>query len=171
MHGSTDSGFSSAKPSLQTDEPQFLLPASDPQAGGTLEKGMPQELRTAVVVGVAATVQTAGSVAVIPACVPGPSWEPRWGATPRDREDSGIGLVQNSRGHLRMFSGWLSFRPCESPGPGGACGRRLSGRGLPGLPEADPGPRGGRQPRQAAWKKSLPQQRTFGPPMQDVPGY
>lgn len=107
VHGSTDSGFDSAKPSLQTDEPQFLLPASDPQAGGTLEKGMPRELENSCSSGGSSNSADSGICLPDPRLCPGaePSWELQVGSDTRDQEDSGIGLVQNSRGQPEHAQG------------------------------------------------------------------
>ncbi|KAI4537759.1 hypothetical protein MG293_012622 [Ovis ammon polii] len=119
MHGSTDSGFSSAKPSLQTDEPQFLLPASDPQAGGTLEKGMPQELENSCGSGGSSNSADSGICLPDPRLCPSaePSWEPQVGSDSRDREDSGIGLVQNSRGQPEDAQGGSASGHVSPLGP------------------------------------------------------
>uniref|UniRef100_A0A8C0AJ18 Interleukin 10 receptor subunit alpha n=1 Tax=Bos mutus grunniens TaxID=30521 RepID=A0A8C0AJ18_BOSMU len=119
MHGSTDSGFGSAKPSLQTEEPQFLLPASDPQAGGTLEKGMPQELENSC--GSAGSSNSADSGICLPdprLCpARSPAGSHRWGGDSRDREDSGIGLVQNSRGQPEDAQGGSASGHVSPLGP------------------------------------------------------
>ena len=119
VHGSTDSGFGSAKPSLQTEEPQFLLPASGPQAGGALEKGMPQELENSC--GSAGSSNSADSGICLPdpRLCPGtePSWEPQVGSNSRDREDSGIGLVQNSRGQPEDAQGGSASGHVSPLGP------------------------------------------------------
>ncbi|XP_074158335.1 interleukin-10 receptor subunit alpha [Sminthopsis crassicaudata] len=43
LHSSTDSGFSSTKQSLQSEDAQFLLPGLDPTAGGTQREKGPQQ--------------------------------------------------------------------------------------------------------------------------------
>ncbi|XP_074071249.1 interleukin-10 receptor subunit alpha isoform X2 [Macrotis lagotis] len=43
LHSSTDSGFSSTKQSLQSEDPQFLLPVLDSSAGGTPGESGPQQ--------------------------------------------------------------------------------------------------------------------------------
>uniref|UniRef100_A0A8C3YET3 Interleukin-10 receptor subunit alpha n=1 Tax=Catagonus wagneri TaxID=51154 RepID=A0A8C3YET3_9CETA len=97
LHGSTDSGFGSAKPSLQTDEPQFLLSAPHPQAEAALGKGAPLALGDSCSGGGGSSTDS-GICLQEPSLGPGTetSWRPPAGSDSRD--DSGIGLVQNSEG-------------------------------------------------------------------------
>ncbi|XP_012629095.2 interleukin-10 receptor subunit alpha isoform X1 [Microcebus murinus] len=99
LHGSTDSGFGSTKPSLQTEEPQFLLPVPDPQAGGTLGNGEPPELAGSCSSGSSNSTDS-GICLQEPSLNPdmGPTWEQQVGGDCRGQDDSGIGLVQNSEG-------------------------------------------------------------------------
>ena len=94
-------------------------PASDPQAGGTLEKGMPQELENSC--GSAGSSNSADSGICLPdpRLCPGtePSWEPQVGSDSRDREDSGIGLVQNSRGQPEDAQGGSASGHVSPLGP------------------------------------------------------
>lgn len=95
LHGSTDSGFGSAKPSLQTEEPQFLLPAPHSQAVGTLGKGVPLELECSS----DSSNSTDSGI-----CLQEPSlslgtglnWVQQVESNSQGQDDSGIGLVQNS---------------------------------------------------------------------------
>ncbi|XP_036180068.1 interleukin-10 receptor subunit alpha isoform X2 [Myotis myotis] len=93
LHGSTDSGFGSAKPSLQTEEPQFLLPDPLPQAGSTLGKGASLEPESSC-----SSASTDSGI-----CLQEPSLSP--GAEPwvqqaggQGQDDSGIGLAHHSEG-------------------------------------------------------------------------
>ncbi|XP_019571758.2 interleukin-10 receptor subunit alpha isoform X2 [Rhinolophus sinicus] len=97
LHGSTDSGFGSAKPSLQTEEPQFLLPVPHLQAGGTLGKGAPLELESGCNSGSSNSTDS-GICLQEPSLSlgTGPTWEQQVGSNSRGQDDSGIGLVQNS---------------------------------------------------------------------------
>lgn len=97
LHGSADSGFGSAKPSLQTEEPQFLLPAPHPQAGGTLGPGAPLELEESRHGG--SSNSTDSGICLQepgPSAGTAPSWQQQAGHGGQGRDDSGIGLVQNS---------------------------------------------------------------------------
>lgn len=96
LHGSTDSGFGSAKPSLQTEEPQFLLPALHPQFGGTLGKGASLELESSG----SSSSSDSGICLQEPSLGPGsvPSWEQPVGTHGQGQDDSGIGLIHNSEG-------------------------------------------------------------------------
>ncbi|XP_004452974.2 interleukin-10 receptor subunit alpha [Dasypus novemcinctus] len=84
LHGSTDSGFGSAKPSLQAEEPQFPLPAPNPPAGVTLGEGTPLEREDS---------GGSGSSTDSGICLQEPSL-----SDSRGQEDSGIGLAQSSAG-------------------------------------------------------------------------
>ncbi|KAG8522234.1 Interleukin-10 receptor subunit alpha [Galemys pyrenaicus] len=99
LHGSTDSGFDSAKPSLQTEEPQFLLPASDPQAKETMGKGAPLELENNCSSGCSTSTDSGICLQEHSLC---PSVEPHWesqpGSNSQGEDDSGIGLIQKSEG-------------------------------------------------------------------------
>ncbi|KAM9038881.1 interleukin-10 receptor subunit alpha isoform 1-T1 [Sarcophilus harrisii] len=85
LHSSTDSGFSSTKQSLQSEDAQFLLPGLDPTAGGTQrEKGSQQptgSLSTSTISADSAIyLHTLSSQS-------GQKWRRQPGS--RDREDSG----------------------------------------------------------------------------------
>ncbi|CAO2635268.1 Interleukin-10 receptor subunit alpha [Lemmus lemmus] len=95
LHGSTDSGFDSGKPSLHTEESQFLLPGSHLQVQGTLGKEEPLELQ-----------DSCGDNTDSGICLQepslhssmGPTWKQQFGFTNQDQEDNGINLVQSSPG-------------------------------------------------------------------------
>ncbi|XP_037003136.2 interleukin-10 receptor subunit alpha isoform X2 [Artibeus jamaicensis] len=99
LHGSTDSGFGSSKPSLQTEEPQFLLPAPHPVAKRTLGKGASLELENSCSGGSSNSTDSG-------ICLQEPnlslsmvrSWEQQVRSNSQGQDDSGIGLVQNSEG-------------------------------------------------------------------------
>lgn len=95
LHGSTDSGFGSGKPSLQTEESQFLLPGSHPQIQEALGKEEPPELQGACVDSTDSGIclQEPGSHSSM-----GPAWKQQFGYTHQDQDDSDINLVQNSPG-------------------------------------------------------------------------
>ncbi|KAM5315998.1 interleukin-10 receptor subunit alpha isoform 1-T1 [Glossophaga mutica] len=99
LHGSTDSGFGSAKPSLQTEEPQFLLPAPHPEAKRTLGKGDSLELENSCSGGSSNSTDS-GICLQEPNLSLGmvPSWEQQVRNNSQGQDDSGIGLVQNSEG-------------------------------------------------------------------------
>ncbi|XP_054448308.1 interleukin-10 receptor subunit alpha [Pteronotus mesoamericanus] len=99
LHGSTDSGFGSAKPSLQTEDPQFLLPDPHPQVRGTLGKGAALELENNCSGGSSNSTDS-GICLQEPNLSPGmvPSWEQQVRSSSQGQDDSGIGLVQNSEG-------------------------------------------------------------------------
>nr|XP_003418292.1 interleukin-10 receptor subunit alpha [Loxodonta africana] len=99
LHGSTDSGFGSAKPSLQAEEPQFFLPEPHPQAGGTTGQGEPPALENSCSGGSSNSTDS-GICLQEPSLIPGtrPGWELQVGSNGQDQDDSGIGLVQNSAG-------------------------------------------------------------------------
>lgn len=94
LHGSTDSGFGSGKPSLQTEESQFLLD-SHPQIQETLGKEGSPELQN-----------TCGDNTDSGICLQepslhssmGPPWKQQFGYTHQDQDDSDVNLVQNSPG-------------------------------------------------------------------------
>ncbi|XP_051012291.1 interleukin-10 receptor subunit alpha [Acomys russatus] len=95
LHGSTDSGFGSGKPSLQTEDSQLLLPGSQPQIQGTLGNEEPQELP-----------DHCGDNTDSGICLQepnlhssmGPTWKQQFGYTHQGQDDSDISLVQNSPG-------------------------------------------------------------------------
>ncbi|XP_057603364.1 interleukin-10 receptor subunit alpha [Hippopotamus amphibius kiboko] len=118
LHGSTDSGFSSAKPSLQTDEVQFLLSAPRPQAGGTLGKGAPLLLEDSCGSGGSSSTDS-GICLQEPRQNLGtePNWELQVGRNSRDQDDSGIGLVQNSEGQPEDVQGGSGLDHVSSLGP------------------------------------------------------
>ncbi|XP_024426646.1 interleukin-10 receptor subunit alpha [Desmodus rotundus] len=99
LHGSTDSGFGSAKPSLQTEEPQFLLPAPHLKAGRTLGKGASLDLENSCSDGSSNSTDS-GICLQEPNLSLGmvPSWEQQVRSNSQGQDDSGIGLVQNSEG-------------------------------------------------------------------------
>ncbi|XP_012510915.1 PREDICTED: interleukin-10 receptor subunit alpha isoform X2 [Propithecus coquereli] len=122
LHGSTDSGFGSTKPSLQTEEPQFLLPVPHPQAGGTLGNGEPPELGDSCSSGSSNSTDS-GICLQEPSLNPdtGPTWEQQVEGDCRGQDDSGIGLVQNSEGQPGdtqhgLALGHVSPLPPEMPG-------------------------------------------------------
>ncbi|XP_005069519.1 interleukin-10 receptor subunit alpha [Mesocricetus auratus] len=93
LHGSTDSGFGSAKSSLQTEESQFLLPGSHPQNQGSLGKKEPPELEP-----------SCGDNTDSGICLQEPSlhssmwpaWKQQFGYASQGQDDSDINLVQSS---------------------------------------------------------------------------
>ncbi|XP_038180209.1 interleukin-10 receptor subunit alpha isoform X2 [Arvicola amphibius] len=95
LHGSTDSGFGSGKPSLQTEETQFLLPGSHLQAQGTLGKEELLELQ-----------DSCGDNTDSGICLQepslhssmGPTWKQPFGFTSQGQEDNDINLIQSSPG-------------------------------------------------------------------------
>uniref|UniRef100_U3FRQ1 Interleukin-10 receptor subunit alpha n=1 Tax=Callithrix jacchus TaxID=9483 RepID=U3FRQ1_CALJA len=99
LHGSTDSGFGSNKPSLQTEEPQFLLSDAHPQANRTLGSGEPPELGDSCSSDSSNSTDS-GICLQERSLSPGtrPIWEQQVGSDSRGQDDSGIGLVQNSEG-------------------------------------------------------------------------
>lgn len=92
LHGSTDSGFCSAKPSLQTEESQFLLPDALLQAGSTLGKEASLEPESSC----SSASTDSGICLQEPRLSPGA--EPRWVQQAGGQEDSGIGLTHHSEG-------------------------------------------------------------------------
>nr|XP_014711063.1 interleukin-10 receptor subunit alpha isoform X1 [Equus asinus] len=117
LHGSTDSGFGSAKPSLQTEEPHFLLPAPHPQAGETLGKGAPPELENSGSSGSSNSTDS-GICLQEPSLSPGTglNWEPQENNS-QGQDDSGIGLVQNSEGRPGEARDGSALGHVGSPGP------------------------------------------------------
>ncbi|XP_006833930.1 PREDICTED: interleukin-10 receptor subunit alpha [Chrysochloris asiatica] len=99
LHGSTDSGFGSAKPSLQTEESQFFLPAHHSQAGGTMGQGDPPVLENSCS-GNSSNSTDSGICLQEPNLSPGtgPDWKLQVGSAKQDQDDSGIGLVPNPAG-------------------------------------------------------------------------
>ncbi|KAM7084300.1 interleukin-10 receptor subunit alpha [Molossus nigricans] len=88
LHGSADSGFGSAKPSLQTEEPEFLLPAPHPQAGGT--PGASLELEES------SSSSSGGGSTDSGICLQEPGLSAGTGRGGQGRDDSGIGLAPSS---------------------------------------------------------------------------
>ncbi|CAK7318583.1 Interleukin-10 receptor subunit alpha [Vulpes lagopus] len=117
LHGSTDSGFGSAKPSLQNEEPQFLLPASHPQAEGTMGKEPSLEPGSSCSSGSSNSTDS-GICLQEPSLSPstGPSWE-QGGEQPGDQDDSGIGLVPNSEGQPGHERSGSALGHIDPPGP------------------------------------------------------
>ncbi|XP_008849178.1 interleukin-10 receptor subunit alpha [Nannospalax galili] len=99
LHGSTDSGFGSGKPSLQTEKPQFLLPGPHPQTQEALGKGEPPELQDSHSDGSSDSTDS-GICLQEPSLHPStrPTWEQQVVGTSQGQDDSGIGLVPNSEG-------------------------------------------------------------------------
>lgn len=89
LHSSTDSGFSSAKSSLQSEEPQFLLPGPHPEAGVAPRTGTPLQPESSSDSG-------SGSSTDSGICLQGPRWERLVGGPGQGQDDSGIGFVQSS---------------------------------------------------------------------------
>ncbi|KAK2495558.1 hypothetical protein MC885_003781 [Smutsia gigantea] len=112
LHSSTDSGFGSAKPSLQTEEPQFLLPAPHPQARGTLRQGAPLELESS------SDSTDSGICLQEPSLSPGlgPGWEQQVRSNSQGQDDSGIGLAQNSEGQPEDAQGGSALGRVNLPG-------------------------------------------------------
>ncbi|XP_047608136.1 interleukin-10 receptor subunit alpha [Phacochoerus africanus] len=118
LHGSTDSGFGSAKPSLQADEPQFLLSAPNPQAEETLGTEAPLSLENSCNSGGSSSTDS-GICLQEPSPSPGtePSWELPAGSNSRNQDDSGIGLVQNSEGKPEDARGGSAVGHASPLGP------------------------------------------------------
>uniref|UniRef100_G1R6Z6 Interleukin-10 receptor subunit alpha n=1 Tax=Nomascus leucogenys TaxID=61853 RepID=G1R6Z6_NOMLE len=93
LHGSTDSGFGSTKPSLQTEEPQFLLPDPHPRADRTLGNGEPPVLGDSCNSG---SSNSTDSVICLLSPSPGPAWEQQVGSNSSCQDDSGIALGHHS---------------------------------------------------------------------------
>ncbi|XP_047371710.1 interleukin-10 receptor subunit alpha isoform X1 [Sciurus carolinensis] len=118
LHGSTDSGFGSAKPSLQTEELQFLLPAPQPQACGALGKGVPTELQDSCSNGSHSSTDSGICLQVLnygPG--PGPTWEQQVEKASQGQDDSGIGLVHNSEGQPGDAQSGSTLGPVSLPRP------------------------------------------------------
>ncbi|XP_029771563.1 interleukin-10 receptor subunit alpha [Suricata suricatta] len=115
LHGSTDSGFGSAKPSLQHEEPHFPLPAPQAQAGGPVGKGAPREPEDR---GGGGSTDS-GICLQEPSLSPstGPRWERRAGSGSQGHGDSGIGLVPNSEGQPGDAQGVSASGQVSPPGP------------------------------------------------------
>ncbi|XP_011820239.1 PREDICTED: interleukin-10 receptor subunit alpha [Mandrillus leucophaeus] len=118
LHGSMDSGFGSTKPSLQTEEPQFLLPDPHPQADRTLGNGEPPELGDSCSSGSSNSTDS-GICLQEPSLSPstGPTWEQQVGSDSRGQDDSGIGLVQNSEGQAGDTQGGSALGHDSPPEP------------------------------------------------------
>ncbi|XP_039085264.1 interleukin-10 receptor subunit alpha isoform X1 [Hyaena hyaena] len=118
LHGSTDSGFGSAKPSLQSEEPQFLLPAPHAPAGGAVGKGVPRELANRCG-GDSSSSTDSGICLREPSLSPGtrPHWEQRARGSSQGHDDSGIGLVQNSEGQPEDVQGVSALGHVNPSGP------------------------------------------------------
>lgn len=95
LHGSTDSGFGSGKPSLQTEESPFLLPGSHLQVQGTLGKEELLEL------GDSCADNTDSGICLQDPSLhssTGPTWKQQFGVTSQGQEDNDINLTQSSPG-------------------------------------------------------------------------
>ncbi|XP_037361257.1 interleukin-10 receptor subunit alpha [Talpa occidentalis] len=118
LHGSTDSGFDSAKPSLQTEEPQFLLPTSDPQDKETMRKGAPLELENNCSSGSSTSTDSGICLQEHSLCPSrAPHWEPQQGSNSQGQDDSGIGLVQKAEGQPVDIQGSSALAHVRSPRP------------------------------------------------------
>ncbi|XP_075404893.1 interleukin-10 receptor subunit alpha [Tenrec ecaudatus] len=95
LRGSTDSGFGSGKPSLQTEEPQFLLSTAPSLAGEATGQGEPTGLENGCTGGSGDSTDS-GICLQEPrvSTSPEPGWELH--ADRQDQDDSGIGLVHHS---------------------------------------------------------------------------
>nr|XP_051691940.1 interleukin-10 receptor subunit alpha [Oryctolagus cuniculus] len=118
LHSSTDSGFGSAKPSLQTEEPPFLLAAAQPQEHGPLEKGEPSELQDSHG---SSNSTDSGICLREPSLSPGtqPTWEQPEHSASQGQDDSGIGLVRNSEGQPGDTQGGSALGHISALGPEG----------------------------------------------------
>ncbi|KAI4074360.1 interleukin 10 receptor subunit alpha [Homo sapiens] len=118
LHGSTDSGFGSTKPSLQTEEPQFLLPDPHPQADRTLGNREPPVLGDSCSSGSSNSTDS-GICLQEPSLSPstGPTWEQQVGSNSRGQDDSGIDLVQNSEGRAGDTQGGSALGHHSPPEP------------------------------------------------------
>ncbi|XP_053451443.1 interleukin-10 receptor subunit alpha [Nycticebus coucang] len=116
LHGSTDSGFDSSKPSLQSEDPHFLLPGPHPQAGGALGEVEPPELEDSCSSGSSNSTDS-GICLQEPNLSPdvGPAWQVEGDS--RGQDDSGIGLVQNSEGQAGDTQGSLALSHVSPPSP------------------------------------------------------
>ena len=135
-----------------------------PRPGGLWKRGCPGSWRTAAVVEEAATVQTVGSACQIPAYVlaRSPAGSCRWGATPGTRRTVALAWCRTLGDSLSMLrvtqlrAMWVPWdlrslqKKTQGQGPSRATWNRRSVQRR-------------RQPRQAAWKKSLPQQSALTP--------
>ncbi|KAL1782383.1 interleukin-10 receptor subunit alpha isoform X1 [Sigmodon hispidus] len=92
LHGSTDSGFGSGKPSLQTEESQFLLLGSHPEVQGTTGKAETPELRDSY-----GNNTDSGICLQEPSLHSGmgPTWKPQSEYTNQNQDDSEANLVQS----------------------------------------------------------------------------
>ncbi|XP_023576982.1 interleukin-10 receptor subunit alpha isoform X2 [Octodon degus] len=120
LHSSTDSGFSSTKPSLQMEESQFL-PAPDPRASGVPENGEPPDLQASCSASGSGSSSSTDSGICLqdPSLNPGsePPWEQKVGSTSQGQDDSGISLVQNSEGQPGSTQGSSALGHVHRPGP------------------------------------------------------
>ncbi|KFO31088.1 interleukin-10 receptor subunit alpha [Fukomys damarensis] len=109
LHGSMNSGFGSAKPSLQMEEPHFFLPTPHPQACSALGKGKPPDLQGSCSDGGSSGGSSSSSSSSStdsgiclqePSLNPGsgPPWKQKAGSTSQGQDDSGISFVRNSEG-------------------------------------------------------------------------
>ncbi|XP_068922797.1 interleukin-10 receptor subunit alpha [Petaurus breviceps papuanus] len=99
LHSSTDSGFSSTKQSLQSEDPQFLLPVLDPTAGGPQGRSGPQQPKSGCGTSSTSSSSTSTDSGVyLHTLSPqsGQEWRQQPGGRDLDQEDSGIGLPQSS---------------------------------------------------------------------------
>ncbi|XP_046926960.1 interleukin-10 receptor subunit alpha isoform X1 [Lynx rufus] len=118
LHGSTDSGFGSAKSSLQNEGSQFLLPVPHPQAAGTVGKGAPREPERSRSGG--SSNSTDSGICLqesSPSPGTGPHWEQRVRKSRQGQDDSGLGLAQNSEGQPGDVQGVSDLGRVNPPGP------------------------------------------------------
>ncbi|XP_005378283.1 PREDICTED: interleukin-10 receptor subunit alpha [Chinchilla lanigera] len=121
LHSSMDSGFSSTKPSLQLEEPQFL-PVPSLQACGALGKGESPDLQVGCNdsgSGSSSSSTDSGICLQEPGLNPGsePPWEKKVGSTSQGQDDSGISLIQNSEGQPGSTQGSSTLGHMTLPGP------------------------------------------------------
>ncbi|XP_003472851.1 interleukin-10 receptor subunit alpha [Cavia porcellus] len=121
---SVDSGFSSAKPSQQLEEPKFLSAPHPQSPCGALGKGEPPDLKGSCSgsdsgSGSSSSSTDSGICLQEPRLNPGsePPWEEKMGSTNQGRDDSGISLVRNSEGQHGSPQGSLASGHISLPGP------------------------------------------------------
>ncbi|XP_044522290.1 interleukin-10 receptor subunit alpha [Gracilinanus agilis] len=98
LHSSTDSGFSSTKQSLQSEDPQFLLPVLDPITSGPPEERSLQQPKSDLSTSSTSTSTSTDSGIYLHNLSPqsGQEWGQQPGSGDHDQEDSGIGLPQST---------------------------------------------------------------------------
>ncbi|XP_016289309.1 interleukin-10 receptor subunit alpha isoform X2 [Monodelphis domestica] len=97
LHSSTDSGFSSTKQSLQSEDPQFLLPVLEPITSGTSEERSPHQPKSDLSTSSTSTSSTDSGIYLHnPNPQTGQEWRQQPGTGDQGQEDSGIGLPQSA---------------------------------------------------------------------------